>query len=236
MNRLLPILLLGLLWSQDAIAADALVGTPQTATPGAAPTMAYTIIGTSNFLLTCLYNDAGDNMSVSDTKLNTWTAVTAKQSGQGAAMQCYYAITNGTGADTISCLAQFGDNVRCAVAEFSGTLTASLIDTSSFTSAASGTAMASGSFTTSATDLLIGWGQSVNGSAPVVNGSWSLATSDVKTILEYQNAKTAGAYNATATAAGSATWEMLGFGVKDAGGGGGPACSGGLLLLGAGRC
>lgn len=225
MSALIRIVILLLVSAVLALAAGGIT-TPVICSGGPASCV-YTIQSTSNLFLVCALNAAGGNEAVStptDTKSNTFTVV-GNTATTTISSGCWTAVPNATGSDTVTCDSQFGDVTYCAVFELSGVLTTSMLDTQSYATGASGT-MASGSFTTVATDVLIGFAIDSGAGTPTAGSGWTKTSpascscnADTRLILEYQLDKAAGSYNATTTATAS-TWGMRGFGIKEPGGGG----------------
>jgi len=221
MRIILPFLcILCFLGVDSAWAAGALVGAGNAASASPA-NISYTVVGTNNLLVACGFipnSGGGESITVSDTKSNTWTAVSALITANSDDFRCYYAIANGTGADTVSCTAGFGDVIHCVLAEFSGNQTSSVFDTQANASGTS-TALNSGSFTTTATDILVGCGcdgSTTPGSLSVGSG-WSSATNTTRCLLEYKVGQAAGSYTATETDSASRQWIMQGMAFKEAG-------------------
>lgn len=208
-------------------------------------TLSTTLTGVvaGDMLSACVYERDGNTISgVSDDVNGAWTQV-FNRAAAVARIALFYKANSGAGNPVVT--ATIGGTAPRDInaAAWSGLPTSVTADTSNSTSNASGTSHPHGSVTPSASALIItclGVG-SDHGGSPTYNAGFTGLNVDAgvgqpnRQLYAYKASHT-GTINPTHTTVNSVTSEG-GVGVfVESGGGGGGTCTGGLMLLGAGKC
>jgi len=170
--------------------------------------------GDLNVIAIGFCNSTSTISSVADTKGNTYAvAAPATSASTNLTQVIYYApsiAAAGAGANTVT--VTFNVSTPCSdvrIAEYSGIFLASPVDTTASGSATTGTAMSSGSASTSnVVDLLVGASYSADGFTVVGTGYTNRVTSAGLNNIEDQTVNAAGPYSATATQGSSGWWVM----------------------------
>lgn len=164
---------------------------------------------------------SGTVLSVTDTLGNTYTAASAVVNGTSSSMQFWYCASCAAGANTVTAtLSVSQTNVGLCLGEWFGLSGsgASPLDVQVSASSATGTALSSGSIsTTFANDLLIGAATTVTQTIASVGASYTsrVATNTtVPMLLEDQLVTSTGSYSATATGSLTDPWVMQLIAIK----------------------
>jgi len=191
--------------------------TSKTAANVTSTTLAYTANVTAGNLLVAFWacfspsSGVGHVQAPTDTKGNTWTQVTAISNADSeTSCQMFYAIANGSGADTLTFTVSGAASgfLFCAIAEFSGIVAASPLDKTA-AGTGSGTAVSSGSTAAlaQADELVLGgmcW-SGTSTTATETGGATLIAESEDNATVQ------AGSFTfkvVAATTAVSATWTI----------------------------
>lgn len=170
--------------------------------------------GDLNVIAIGFCNSTSTISSVADTEGNTYAvAAPATSASTNLTQVIYYApsiAAAGAGANTVT--VTFNVSTPCSdvrIAEYSGIFLASPVDTTASGSATTGTAMSSGSASTSnVVDLLVGASYSAGGFASAGSGYTNRVTSSGPNNLQDEIVNSAGPYSATATNGSSGYWVM----------------------------
>jgi hypothetical protein len=184
---------------------------------GAEPvTTASLSITANNSIVICVGGGDGETYTVNDSQSTSYSQAAARADNTPRGAQCFYGVAASTTSYTFTCHAQFGDAVRCYVAEFSGTVTSGLLDGHN-ESTGTGTVLTGGSFTSSSQCIVIGLG--VTGSIVGVSAGsgFTLIDSDLISGFVYKVDSPAGSQNPEIDSDTNTTWVMAGFAIKESG-------------------
>lgn len=193
---------------------SSLVGTPAYGV-GTPPGIAYTIIGTTNHVLIAgVTSTSGEDiLGITDTKGNTWNALGSLLDSGTWTLHMFYAIPNGTGADTITPTLDLGNTTTCIVAEFDGIAPSSVSDGVA-TGSGSGTNPVTGNLVTTETDLIVAWALADGEGISPSGGYTALGISGTSREFEYQVGVAAGTRTVGFTAS-SGAWVIKAAGIKE---------------------
>jgi outer membrane protein assembly factor BamB len=176
-----------------------------------------------NLIVAYVVWDNPGTVTLSDTRGNTYTAATARQSwGNNWSAQVFYASGISAGSNTVT--ATFGTSIKSFgivyLHEYSGLANVSPVDVSA-SAAGSSASMSSGAVTTTqANDLLFGAGVSTN-SVTTAGTGFTARLTGFGNLTEDRIVTTTGSYAGTATQNGTA-WAMQLVAFRAASGGAGP--------------
>ena len=234
------------LWAAPANAAVAFVQCAVGTDTGSGPSTTTANFGSSvtggNFLVVFVSSWDTDvaTFTLSDTGSNTYTTSASYRQVNSLnqfVVQIFYK-ENATGGSSFNVTATADDDayVNVVACEFSGVATSSSTDGTS-TNTSTGTSATGGNIATTTAGVIVGVVSHNQSGTITPDGAWTEAHDGQAAAVPFSviyRLEASGTYNATWTVP-SAEWFVASAAFKE-GAGGGPTCTGGLALLGAGRC